>query len=361
MFKQKLLDASLVALIVLCGAVFFHIAQASSAATGKLSLQELQSKSLIRELGEAKEQNELLNKKVQDSDVALQKLSSAIDALMPLTGGEPPFLPAPVLTLMAPSVQDSHDSEVPQTDTFNFLIVGAHHELADSLMVAAVNATTRHINLLSVPRDLSVNGRKINEYLVKFGPDVLREKVSEVIGQPIHHYAVFNMNAFEDMVDALGGVDIEVPRALYDRAYPDGKGGYIVYSVTAGMQHMNGVEALRYARSRHSTSDFDRAARQQLVAKAVQQQVLSFDFLNNLDQLRALYESLQSAIDTDISVVDMAVFLKNFQGFGINGGNVLSTENFLYSGYNTAGQYILSPTGNDYLDVQEFVVEVFNQ
>ncbi|KKU80061.1 MAG: Cell envelope-related transcriptional attenuator [Candidatus Peregrinibacteria bacterium GW2011_GWA2_47_7] len=367
MVKQKLLDAGLFVLMILCGTVFFHIASASSTAASKITLQELQAKSLIQELGDAKEQNDLLNKKVQDSQAALDALSKQVNAIMtPIItlALTPEQAPSPVARITAAEPTQSQApqvSDIPQTDTFNFLIIGEHQELADSMIVAAVNANTNRINLLNIPRDLSVNGRKINEYLVKFGPDILREKVSEVIGQPIHHYAIFNMNSFENLIDALGGVNIDVPKAIYDSAYPDGNRGYMVYSVNAGFQHMTGAEALRYARSRHSTSDFDRAARQQLVVKAVQKQVLSFDFINHADQLKAFYESLKSAVDTDISVVDLATFLKNFQNFEIQGNMILSTENFFYSTYNSGGQYILLPKKKDYRPIQEFVVDVFNQ
>ena len=99
------------------------------------------------------------------------------------------------------------------------------------------------------------------------GIKLLAEKVSEITGQSIDEYMVIDFSGFKSIVDALGGIEIDVPKDLVDREYPDNNWGYEVFSVRRGLQTFNGERALKYARSRHSTSDFDRSERQQLIIK----------------------------------------------------------------------------------------------
>ncbi len=99
------------------------------------------------------------------------------------------------------------------------------------------------------------------------GIKLLAEKVSEITGQGIDGYIVIDFSGFKNIVDALGGIHIDVPKDLVDREYPDNNWGYEVFTVRAGPQDFDGATALKYARSRHSTSDFDRSERQQLLLK----------------------------------------------------------------------------------------------
>ena len=84
------------------------------------------------------------------------------------------------------------------------------------------------------------------------------------------------------MVDALGGIDIDVPRAINDPYFPDERlVGYAPFNVKAGPQKMDGATALKYSRSRKTTSDFDRSERQQLVIDAIKKKALSVGVLSN--------------------------------------------------------------------------------
>lgn len=188
--------------------------------------------------------------------------------------------------------------------------------LSDTIMVLSYDVATKQVAMISIPRDLYV---KIGEYgsakinaahaygeYYKYqggGPALAVQTVSQVLDIPIHYYARVNFTGFKDVVDAVGGVDIEVTEDLYDPFYPadDGLGGKDLY-IKKGMQHMNGTMALRYARSRETTSDFDRARRQQQVLVAIKTKVMSTDTLLNPQKIISLANALGTNIKTDFDL-----------------------------------------------------------
>jgi LCP family protein required for cell wall assembly len=116
----------------------------------------------------------------------------------------------------------------------------------------------------------------------KQGINYLAAKVSEITGQSINHYLVVDFRGFQKIVDVLGGVEVDVPHDLIDRMYPvDGQDRYTTLIIRSGPQYFDGSTALKYARSRHSTSDFDRSERQQIIIKAIKERALSAGFLTN--------------------------------------------------------------------------------
>ncbi len=213
----------------------------------------------------------------------------------------------------------------------NVLLLGVGdkgHEgenLSDTIMVLSYDVATKQVAMISIPRDLYV---KIGEYgstkinaahaygeYYKFpggGPALATQTISQVLDIPIHYYARVNFTGFKDVVDAVGGVDIDVKEDLYDPFYPgdDGLGGGELY-IKKGMQHMNGTTALRYARSRETTSDFDRARRQQQVLVAIKTKVMSTDTLLNPQKIANLASALGNNIKTDfdLSYVQRAIDL----------------------------------------------------
>ncbi|MBI4995190.1 LCP family protein [Candidatus Peregrinibacteria bacterium] len=246
-------------------------------------------------------------------------------------------------------------------DTFNFLLVGQYNNLADSIIIAAVDSNKQKVTLISIPRDLFINGRKMSEYLSWYGIDVLKEKIEAVSGLKIHKYAVINFQAFENIIDALGGVDIYVEKDITDPQYPDGAAGVTLYAVKSGSHHFSGAEALKYSRSRHSTSDFDRAKRQQKVLKAIQERVINFDFLKNTDGLRAIYKNVFNMVKTDIPFSETIEYLAQFQNFAVSGGNVISTADFLDSSITVSGQYILLPKSGSFNKVKKYIIVISHE
>lgn len=347
--KSKLLDLFLLLLALSLGVFFFKLVSGNIELGQKVTQQESQASILIDEIGETKQANQTLYEKLQKAEEKIGNLQTSISAgpigASPPALSEPAKIPRPVKLPLLPN-------------TKNFLLVGHNKRLADTIMLAAVNEEKSKITLVSIPRDLVVNGRKINEYLSLFSAKKLKEKIEEVAGLQIHGYAIIDFAAFETIVDTLGGVDIYVPAAIYDPLYPDGQGNYTLYSISAGSHHLNGAEALKYARSRHSTSDFDRAKRQQQILKAIQERILNFDILNRLDEVKGIFDALAQSFETNLGFFEMVDMAMKYGHFTLDGDHVISTENFLSSGTNIAGQYILLPRGGNFGKVQKWVREV---
>lgn len=115
-------------------------------------------------------------------------------------------------------------------------------ELTDSLMFAHLDPKNQEVTLLSIPRDIYVSydnktrATKINALYqigqsAGTGINLLAEKVSEITGQPIDHYIVIDFSGFKQVVDALGGVTVDVPQNIYDNEYPDNNYGYEIFSL----------------------------------------------------------------------------------------------------------------------------------
>jgi LCP family protein required for cell wall assembly len=159
-------------------------------------------------------------------------------------------------------------------------------------MLVTLVPDTRAASILSVPRDLQLtipgHGQdRINTANVygslqgdpDGGPALLETTIEANFSIPIDGYLMVDFRAFEQIVDTLGGIEVEVPTRLHDTRYPDPKPedpyAYKTIHFEPGLQHMDGSQALEYARSRMSTSDFDRAKRQQLVLLAIREKALS--------------------------------------------------------------------------------------
>ena len=141
--------------------------------------------------------------------------------------------------------------------------------LTDSIIVLSVNAAHTKVSMISLPRDMVDiplgNGQlwrqKINSISYYRGEATMKKAVAATLRQPIDYYVEINMVDFGALVNAIGGVDVKVPSTIIDPSI-----GLRIY---AGTRHMSGNLALSYARSRHTTSDWDRAARQQLLIAAI--------------------------------------------------------------------------------------------
>jgi LCP family protein required for cell wall assembly len=105
------------------------------------------------------------------------------------------------------------------------------------------------------------------------GIGAVRGVVSELTGRPIDAVLVADLTAVIEVVDALGGIDIDVPSAVFDDRYPDPIRGRIRLYIPAGPQHVDGRIALAYARSRHFSSDYARMERQQALLLAIRSQI----------------------------------------------------------------------------------------
>jgi polyisoprenyl-teichoic acid--peptidoglycan teichoic acid transferase len=192
---------------------------------------------------------------------------------------------------------------------------------SDSIIIVGVNFSAKNAQMLSIPRDLwvqlpnlpQVPQARINTayhygelYQVPGGgPAQLSATIANTFGLRIDRFVVVNFLAFEQGVDAIGGIDVDIPRPVHDGAYPlrDGS-GTIVIDFPAGRIHLDGSNALIYARIRHDNSDFQRMRRQQQVLFAIRDKLLSPEAI---PQLPALAQVLATAVRTDLSVEDTAL------------------------------------------------------
>jgi anionic cell wall polymer biosynthesis LytR-Cps2A-Psr (LCP) family protein len=126
--------------------------------------------------------------------------------------------------------------------------------------------------------------------------------VRENFGVPVGHYVRVDFDAFRAVVDAAGGIKVTVEERIVDNAYPTEDYGTMRIEIPAGEQHMDGELALQYARTRHASSDFDRAARQQHVVIALVRKLASPE---GLMRLPAVVSAGLGHLDTNLGPVEM--------------------------------------------------------
>ena len=196
------------------------------------------------------------------------------------------------------------------TDRLNVLLMGIDtrrgHEgetqNTDTLIVLTLDPLNHAAGMLSIPRDtlVTIPGHgedKINAAFALGGPDLARRTVSDLLGVPIHSYALVDFMGFRRIIDAVDGVAIDAPLPIRDEDYPTEDFGVTRLDLRAGPQLMDGETALRYSRSRHDSNDFSRAERQQRVLGALKGRITE---RSALLQLPTLVDELSGAIRTDM-------------------------------------------------------------
>ena len=186
---------------------------------------------------------------------------------------------------------------------------------ADTIMVVSASARVPEIGLLSIPRDLYllIPGQGENRINTAHifgeldtpggGPGRTAGAITQNFGVELDGWVRVDFDGFTAVVDALGGVEIDVPRAIADTAYPTEDYGIMTVTIPAGLQKMNGERALQYARSRHGSSDFDRAERQQLVVQAMLRKLPQ---PSTWPRLPALLRAFKGTVETDLSLLQLA-------------------------------------------------------
>ena len=249
-------------------------------------------------------------------------------------------------------------------------------QLTDSIMILSVNPVDKTMAMLSIPRDLYVPVPKTSNY-VKIneiynigeqkkkgdGPALAKETVGKILDLPIHYYVTVDFYGFKKFIDQIGGIDVNVDKNLSDPFYPaqDMK-GYDPFYIKAGQKHLDGETSLKFARSRETTSDFDRALRQQKVLSAVKAKTVSLGFLANPKKILDLVNVIGDHVRTDFAPsetyamaklmleIDTSKNISKVLTNGADGELVDSTAN---------GSYILKPRGGNWEIVQKVAHELF--
>jgi polyisoprenyl-teichoic acid--peptidoglycan teichoic acid transferase len=270
---------------------------------------------------------------------------------------------------------------VTDLDQLNLLLLGqggpGHEggELTDAIILVHVDFKQAKIGLISIPRDLWIEERKINTL---FGADygLLKNAMATVTGQTPNYFLAIDFVGFQRAMGyVLEGIEVDVAQDFDDPWYPtEGKQldpcGYTPEEITEltakysdfelqkhfpcryervsfqkGRVFMNGAEALKYVRSRHSSSDFDRSRRQHEVLAGIKNKLFSLQALDNVPKFfQAFSEHVRSDIDLDVARY-LAPALKNTQDYKIISLN-LSTENVLKATRTRGGAFGLVPKNN---------------
>ncbi|EKE25002.1 MAG: cell envelope-like protein transcriptional attenuator [uncultured bacterium] len=327
------------------------------------------------------------------------------------------------LTRIIPGVADEVKGE--KEGRINILLLGMRGEeltggglLADTIMVASIEPATNKVSLFSLPRDLYVNNpgtsskSKINavyaygeEKRKGGGMEDMKTVVGEIVGQPIGYSIAINFKGFTDLVNAVGGISVNLKQPFeesmqfneervcdsytftkktgkFENKYHTRKDGskYLAVSyplctnpntecggnfkLPAGQQNLNGEQALCYARSRKTSSDFERAKRQQTVIQLIKEKALSLGTLTDYNKVTAMMDSLGNNIRTDMQAWELKK-LYEIQG-KMNSPQMFqkvlenNAEGLLYNPEQRPETgYILLPIGDNYDKIHQAFNDIF--
>ncbi len=192
---------------------------------------------------------------------------------------------------------------------------------SDTLMIATLDPKKDQAALLSVPRDTRVKIKghgydKINAAYAYGGHNLTKGTVESFLGVPMDHYVIINIQAFQRIIDAIGGIDIDVEKRMYYEDPWDDDGGLVI-NLQPGMQHMDGKTAITYVRFRDEEGDIGRIGRQQKFMKAVMEKITSPAIITKLP---SVIKEVMSSVKTDLSfrqLLEFAGTLKEAQKNGL--------------------------------------------
>ncbi len=250
-------------------------------------------------------------------------------------GEEPTATPTPEASLVGTPVPNVSIAPWDGKERLNILLIGADEQggghNTDTLIVVSIDPVTKQVAMFSLPRDTvdvpipdgparQVWGRdysgKINSFFANNrkrsdlwpgndrtrGYNALKSVLGELYDLDIKYFVEVNFEGFKQVVDAVGGVTINVQIPVSDDRFPSDRGRLVRLYIPSGIQHMDGAEALKYARSRHSSTDFDRGQRQQRVLLSLREQA---DPQNLIPRLPELVAALKKTVRTDIPLSQM--------------------------------------------------------
>jgi polyisoprenyl-teichoic acid--peptidoglycan teichoic acid transferase len=272
----------------------------------------------------------------------------------------------------------------------NFLLLGrggdGHDgpDLTDTILVASIDPVNKTTTLVSVPRDLWVTvpgygQMKINSVFANAkyhslnlnskdkakaesdGINLAEQEVTQVLGIPIHYYVLMDFQAFKEAVDAVGGVDVNVPEDLVDPTMA-WENHWNSVLAKKGMDHMDGTQALLYVRSRHGSArgDFDRTERQRLLIEALSQKVLSAGTYTNPLKISQLMSAFGDHVSTDLSVNDalrLMTIAKGMSTTNMQSVGLADPPNNYVTTDAAGNASVVRPTAgfDNYTDIQNFI------
>ncbi len=255
-------------------------------------------------------------------------------------------------------------------------------DLIDTIMVASIDYEKQAVSLFSIPRDYYVgndfDASRINELYRNYHKQIgeagafnkFKEAAGQIVDLDIQYFVRLDFNAFVAIIDAVDGIEVDVTEAIDDPYYPnETDDGYTTFRISKGLQTLDGETALKYARSRKTTSDFDRARRQQQILQAINAKASDSSTIRSPKTIKKVYEAVEENINTDIELREMialAGFAKHLDTShiiqkqinddpGVEGGFLYTPERKYYD-----GQFVLVPFGNNFDLIHSFAHLIFH-
>jgi LCP family protein required for cell wall assembly len=233
----------------------------------------------------------------------------------------------------------------PATEPTTVLLLGTDRrnttsgtDNTDAILLFYLDPGSQRAAMLSIPRDLYVDipGHDQNRINTAYaygerdgtgGLALARQTVSATLGIPVDHAVLIDFTVFVTVIDAIGGIEVDVPHDIYDSTYPDSGIGYDPFYISSGSHHLDGATALKYARTRATVGgDFDRTTRQRQVVMAVRNQVLSLDLMPSLiARSPTLWANLQGTFEADLTlseIIDLAITANHIPSNQIATGSI---------------------------------------
>ncbi len=290
-----------------------------------------------------------------------------------VASNEQPFW-GKVASILSLAAEKTDPTPTPDANRLNILILGMRGSddpealqgglLTDTILLFSFDKTTKKSSLVSIPRDLFVKFTKdktdkINAvyeygYARKEGVEFSRKIYSIVTGVHIDKIVVFDFSAFRKIIDKLGGIDVVLDKPFIEKSQWGSE-----FNLPVGVNHLDGETALYYARSRYSTSDFDRSRRQQQIIEAIKTRVFEINILTDPIEALSLMNLVRKDINTDINLfniremIQLVGELKNSQPKHY----VISTDNLVYQTY-IDNAYVLLPKKDSFDDIHSFFKDI---
>ncbi len=280
---------------------------------------------------------------------------------------------ADIFSFASEPVDPDYVMPAQEPDRFDVLVMGIRGEndpdasdggplLTDSMIVLSYDKINKKASITSIPRDLYVTidknkKDKINTayeygyYHKGGGINYAKQLVSKITGVYIDKAVILDFSSFEKIIGQVGGIDIVLAQPFEE----DKEWGF-EFSLPAGPNHLDGKNALYYARSRFSSSDFDRSRRQQEVIFALKDKLTNLNFWANPLKTLSILNSIRSNITTDLNIwntTDLLSLAKDVNSSEKIKKYVMTTDNLLYeSRVNDA--YVLLPKGDNFTQIKQF-------
>ena len=213
---------------------------------------------------------------------------------------------------------------------------GSDHSRSDALMLATLNNKDKSVKLLSIPRDSYVyipyigHEDKITHAHAFGGTQATIDTVENLLNVPVDYYYRLNFDAFIEIVDALGGIKVNVPYALHELDENDKR----TVNLKPGKQLLNGREALALARTRHQDSDIKRGERQQMILEAIIKKASSVTSLTKYDDILAAVGNNMKTNMTFDEMKSLAAYIKGgmpkVDSLSLKGYDDMSTGVYYY-------------------------------